>query len=194
MGITTEEFFQKVYSVMFSPKNFFEIESENNNFSTRLAIGIVSVMAVINKFAHAIADNAIDGFSFIFTLIWGVICALIMWLVVALFIEYVAKIFDRSSRLQKFLYLSAFASIPSLFFIPISLLKNLGETGYIISVVLSCLLYIWVIFLYAYAIKTTYLTTLARAFMLIFLPIISFILAIYQIVGFYYKMSYIFSL
>ena len=28
MGITTEEFFQNVYNVMFSPSNFFEKEDE----------------------------------------------------------------------------------------------------------------------------------------------------------------------
>ncbi len=192
MGITTEEFFQNVYNVMFSPKDFFE--NENVNSSLRLAIGVIAAMTVVNKFAFALAGNSINGWSFIFSLIWGVIFSVIMWFIIALFFEYMAKIFDRGGHIVKLLYLSAFAAIPSLFFAPLNLLKQIGEFGYVLSVISGCLLYLWIFILYAYAVKNTYKITLARAFMLIFLPIISSILAIYQIAGFYHKMWYIFSI
>lgn len=192
MGITTEEFFQNVYNVMFSPKDFFE--NENINSSVRLAIGVISAMTAINKLAYAIADNSISGWTFIFSLIWSVIFSVLMWFIIALFFEYMAKIFDRGGNLSRLLYLSSFAAIPTLFFAPLNLLKQIGEFGYILSVVFGCLLYCWIVILYAYAVKNTYKITLARAFMLIFLPLISSILAIYQIVGFYHKMWYIFSI
>ena len=192
MGITSEEFFQNVYNVMFSPKNFFE--DENMNVSTRLAIFVVAVMTAINKFALAIADNSINGLSFIFTLIGSILISVLMWFLSAVFFEYTAKIFDMGGKLVKLLYLTAFASIPMLFFAPLNLLKQAGEFGYILSVILSCILYIWIFVLYAHAVKNTYNITLARAFMFILLPLISSILAIYQIVGFYQKIWYIFSI
>ena len=192
MGITSEEFFQNVYNVIFSPRDFFE--NDNMEISSRLAIGVIAVMTVINKFTFAIADNSINGWSFLFTLLFSVIFSIIMWFLIALFFEYIAKIFDKGGHLTKLLYFSAFSIIPTLFFAPLSLLKQVGEFGYIISVILSFLLYLWIIVLYAYSIKNTYKITLARAFMLIFLPMISSILAIYQLVGFYHKMWYIFSI
>ena len=192
MGITTEEFFQNVYKVMFSPKDFFE--NENMIVSVRLAVCVIFAMTAINKLAFAIADNSINGWTFIFSLIWSVIFSVLMWFIIALFFEYMAKIFDKGGQLPKLLYLSAFASIPTLFFAPLNLLKQIGELGYILSVVFGCFLYCWIVILYAYAVKNTYRITLARAFMLIFLPMISSILAIYQIVGFYHKMWYIFSI
>ncbi len=192
MGITTEDFFQNVYNVMFSPKNFFE--SENTNSSIRLAVCVIAAMTAINKFAFAVAGNSVNGWTFLFSLIWGVIFSVLMWFIIALFFEYMAKIFDRGGHLAKLLYLSAFATIPTLFFAPLNLLKQMGELGYVLSVILGCLLYFWIVILYAYAVKNTYQITLARAFMLIFLPLISSILAIYQIVGFYHKMWYIFSI
>ena len=141
-----------------------------------------------------LANNSINSWFYIFSLIESVLIAILMWFLIAVFFEYIAKIFDRGGKLQKLLYLSAFSTIPALFFAPLNLLKQVGEFGYMLSVILSFILYIWIIVLYAYSIKNSYNITLARAFMLIFLPLLSFILAIYQIVGFSQKIWYIFSI
>lgn len=192
MGITTEEFFQNIYNVLFSPKEFFE--DENSNISIRLAVGLVIVMTVINKSADAIIDNTMSNWAYILSLIFGIIGSILFWFLFGLFFEYIAKIFDRGGNLAKLLYLSAFAMVPAIFFAPLNLIKQAGELGYIISVILGGIFYIWIFILYALAVKNAYKITLARSFMLIFLPIISSILAIYQFVGFYHKMLYIFSI
>ena len=154
MGITSEEFFQNIYNVIFSPKEFFE--NDNQNISTRLSIGIIAIMSVLNKTAYVIASDSLIGFTYIFTLMGSIISAVIMWFITALIFEYIAKIFDKGGHLQKFLYLSAFACIPSVLFAPLHLLKHLGGFGYVLSVILSLALYLWMIVLYILAIKNTY--------------------------------------
>lgn len=191
MGITSENFLENVYNVIFAPKQFFN--QRELNVSVRLGLCIVIFMSVFNKIAFAISNNSISGLSFIFKIIAGIVGSLIAWFMIALFIEYTAKIFDKSGNLPKFLYLSAFAMIPKIFYAPLNLLKQAGEVGYVLSVILGFFLFCWIIFLYACAIQNSYGITLARSFMLIFLPLIAFVLAVYQFVGFYCSMWYIFS-
>ena len=192
MGITTEEFFQNIYNVMFSPKDFFE--NENLAISTRLAIFVVIVISAIKKTGYSISDNSINGLMFFAALVKSIICSILIWLIIAVLFEYVAAIFNKDGNLRKLLFLTAFASMPVIFFAPLSIIKQMGQYGYYLSIILGCLLYFWIFILYAKSIKNTYNITLARAFMFIFIPIISLVPVVYQIVGFSHNMWYIFSI
>lgn len=192
MGITTNDFFENIYSVIFSPKAFFE--RENIQISTRLAVCTVIFIATISKLAMGILYGEIRNIVFIFSIFGTIISTLIIWFLTALFFEYIAKIFDKGGQLEKLLFFTAFVPVPYILFAPLNLLKNSGDIGYILGVNLEFLLYLWIICLYAFSLRATYNLTLSRSFMLIFLPFIASFFAISWIIGFAQKMWYIFSI
>lgn len=192
MGITINDFFENIYSVIFSPKAFFE--RENINISIRLAISTIIFIAFLNKLAVGIFNGSITNIMFIFAILGSIIATVVAWFITALFFEYIAKIFDRGKKLDKLLFLTAFVPVPYIFFAPLNLIKQIGQIGYIFATLLEVLLYFWIIILYAFALRTTYNITISRAFMLIFLPFIASFFAVHWIVGFVSKLWYIFSI
>lgn len=192
MGITVNDFFENIYSVIFSPKAFFE--REDITISVRLALVTVIFIALINKITLGIFDGSILNMMFILSLLGSIISTVFLWFLTALFFEYIARIFDRGKKLEKILFLTAFVPIPYIFFAPLNLLKQIGEIGYIFATLIEFVLYFWIIFLYALALRAAYNITISRAFMLIFLPFVASVFAINWIVCFVSKLWYIFSI
>jgi hypothetical protein len=190
MGITTNDFFENIYSVIFSPKAFFE--RKDLTYSVRVALATVIFIAIVNKCTCSILNQETNYIWLIFSLIGSIIGAIVIWFLTALFFEYIAKIFDRNGKIEQLLFYSAFSSIPYIFFAPLILLKQIGEIGYILATLIEAILYVWIIFLYALALKTVYNITISRAFMLIFLPFIASFFALYWLIGFGYKLWYTF--
>lgn len=192
MGITADEFFEKIYRVIFTPKEFFA--QKDMTVSVRLALSVIIMIALINKVSFGIFDGSIMRISFLFSLLWSIILTVSIWFFTSLFFEYIAKIFNRDGNLEKLLFFSAFAPVPYIFFAPLNLIKHIGEIGYVIATLVEVLLYFWIIFLYALALRAVYNITISRAFMLIFIPFLSLFFAIYWLVCFISKIWYIFSI
>ena len=192
MGITVNDFFENIYSVIFSPKAFFE--REDITISIRLALVTVIFISLINKITLGIFDGSILNAMFILSLLGSIISTVFLWFITALFFEYIARIFDRGKKLEKILFLTAFVPIPYIFFAPLNLVKQIGEIGYIFATIIEFVLYFWIIFLYALALRAAYNITISRAFMLIFLPFVASIFAINWMVCFVSKLWYIFSI
>lgn len=191
MGITINNFFENIYNVIFSPKEFFS--SENIIKSTRLAAGTIIFISAYMTIVTSIFSGDLS-FSLFLTVPFGILITMLMWFLTGLFFEYCAKIFDRGGQLKKILFYTAFAGIPYIFFAPLELVKTLGQTGYFFASTIEFLLYLWIIILYVLALRAVYKITLARAFMLIFLPFVAEIFAIYWIMSFNNKIWYIFSM
>ena len=192
MGITTDKYFENLYSVIFSPKAFFE--REDLTISIRLAVTTVILITVLSKIATSIFDGSITNMWFVPSLIWSIICAIILWFITGLFFEYTAKIFEKDGNLSKLLFYTSFAPVPYIFFAPLNLLKSVGTFGYFLGAYCEFFLYLWIIFLYVLALKSVYKITLARSFMLIFLPFLATFFAFNWMVGFFTKIWYIFSI
>ncbi len=192
MGITSNDFFEYLYSVIFSPKAFFE--KKDIQISIRLAIALIISIAAINSLSAGIINRTIYHWTFILSFIWQIIISIFWWFMSALFFEYIAKIFDRNGNLNKLLFLSAFVPVPYIFFTPLNLLKNMFEIGYMIASISEMFIFIWIIWLYALVLKSVYNITNARAIMMIFIPFISTILATYWAVYFINKIWYIFTI
>lgn len=192
MGITFDDFFENIYSVIFSPKAFFE--RKDTIISVRLAFGNIIFVSLLFQLTSGILNGTVLKFSFIFTLILNILMTIFLWFLTTLFFEYIAKIFNRNEGLSKLLFYTSFAPIPYIFFAPLNIIKNIGDLGYIIGVTIEILLYFWIIVLYAYVLRTVYKITLSRAFMLISVPFISVFFAINWMVCFFSKMWYIFSI
>ena len=192
MGITVNDFFENIYSVIFSPKAFFE--REDITISIRLALVTVVFIALINRITLGIFDGSILNLMFILSLLGSITSTVLLWFLTALFFEYIARIFDCGKKLEKILFLTAFVPIPYIFFAPLNLVKQIGEIGYIFATIIEFVLYFWIIFLYALALRATYNITISRAFMLIFLPFVASVFAINWMVCFVSKLWYIFSI
>lgn len=192
MGITTENYFEYIYSVIFSPKTFFE--DENIKMSVRLAAATVALVTVFTQTGVAVANNTIIEPFFILSLLWKVCCTIICWVITGLFFEYIAKIFSENGGISKILFYSAFAMVPFIFFAPLDILKNIGSVGFVIGSTAEVILYFWVIYLYANAVKSSYKISLSRAFMLISVPFIGLFFAFSWTIGFFAKLWYIFSI
>ncbi len=192
MGITTEEFFENIYSVIFSPKEFYNRTDLTK--SVRLGAATVAFIAVIVKTAFEVFNNGIHSWTFILGLAGSIIVQIIAWFLTGLFFEYTAKIFDRGGKLADILFYTAFAPIPYIFFAPLNLIKNSGGAGYFSGAIIEVLLYFWIIFLYALSLRAAYNITLSRSFMLIFLPFLASFFALYWMVCFITKIWYIFSI
>ena len=120
MGITVNDFFENIYSVIFSPKAFFE--REDITISIRLALVTVVFIALINKITLGIFDGSILNLMFILSLLGSIISTVLLWFLTALFFEYIARIFDCGKKLEKILFLTAFVPIPYIFFFFLNLL------------------------------------------------------------------------
>ena len=192
MGITLDKYFENIYSVIFSPKAFFE--REDLTVSIRLAATNVTLIASVFKITTAVFDGSIYDSTFPLTLLLTIASALFLWFVTSLFFEFIAKIFNQNKTIEKVLFFTSFAPIPYIFFAPLNLLKSVGTYGYLLGVYSELFLYFWIIFLYALALKSIYKISIARAFMLIFLPFFASFFAIYWIICFCSKIGYIFSI
>ncbi len=193
MGITVDDFFENIYNVIFSPKDFFE--NGNIKKSIRVAIATVLLVYAINKISEGILSGKIYDCSYIASFILGLMGSVFLWFITSLFFEYCAKIFmQRDNSLEDILFYTAFAPMPYIFFAPLNFVKQIGNYGYIFVSIIEFLLYLWIIVLYAYAIRAAYKISFARSFMLILLPFISGFFAIYWLVCFFIKLGFIFSL
>ncbi len=191
MGITTEKYFENLYSVIFSPKAFFQ--REDVTVSIRLAVTTLVLISIFSKCTMAVFDGTIGTSKFYAGLIGGVFATVFVWFITGLFFEYTAKIFGQGGNLAKILFFTSFAPLPYIFYAPLNLLKNIGDFGYVLGTYSEFFLYFWIIFLYVLAINVTYKISIARSFMLIFLPFVSSFFAIYWIICFFSKLWYIFS-
>ena len=140
MGITTENFFENIYQVIFTPKEFFE--KEEQTISIRLALCTIIFITIFAQLSKAILNSEITNWFFIFSLIGNIIGVILIWFLSALFFEYIAKIFNQDGKIQQLLCLFAYAQVPIIFFAPLNIIKNLGSFGYILSTNIEVILYI----------------------------------------------------
>ncbi|MBE7705148.1 MAG: hypothetical protein E7Z90_04965 [Cyanobacteria bacterium SIG29] len=192
MGITVDNYFENLYSVIFSPKAFFE--KNDHTISIRVAIANILLISSIAFTTKSIFESNILHKLFLGKLILVLLGVVITWFLTGLFFEYIAKIFNKGKKLNNILFLTSYAPLPYIFFAPLNLLKDFGSIGYFIGSYAEFFIYLWIIFLYALSLKSAYKLTIARAFMLIFLPFISIFFAIYWTICFCSKLWYIFSI
>lgn len=192
MGITVDNYFENLYSVIFSPKAFFE--KNDHTISIRVAIANILLISSIAFITKSIFETNILHKLFFVKLFFILLGCIITWFLTGLFFEYIAKIFNKGKKLNNILFLTSYAPLPYIFFAPLNLLKDFGTIGYFLGSYAEFFIYLWIICLYAFSLKAAYNLTIARAFMLIFLPFISIFFAIYWTICFCSKLWYIFSI
>lgn len=191
MGITVNDLFENLYGVIFTPKNFFE--RENCQYSVRAAAAVLITISALLKISNAVFSGTFGELSFGFGLVGHLLYIITVWFLTGLFFEYTAMIFDKGGKLKQVLFYTAFASVPYIFFLPAELIKNTGNVGYFIGTIIEILLYLRIIFLYAYSLRAAYNISFSRSFMFIFIPFVSLFFFIYWSICFFSKLWYIFS-
>lgn len=193
MGITYKEYFENIYEVLFNPLDFFK--RDDLTVSIRQAAGTVIWVSLFTIIGGTLSNGTIFNNIFATFYITGkIILILTAWALTGLFLEYIAKIFSKDCGLNKVLFFTSFAMVPYIFFAPLDVLKKSGDTGYTIGAIAEMFLYLWIIVLYANAIKKSYDISIARSFMMILLPFIGTFFAISWAIGFITKMVYINSI
>lgn len=185
-------YFQTIYKILFEPKEAFNELKDYASTSTAL-FTLTWVNLILISIKYVFTGDFFNIISYIFMLIFYLISTYISWFVLGLFFEYIAKIYDKSGRLKNLLFLSSFSAIPWVLLAPFELLKELGDAGYFSSCILELVIYFWTIFLYCKALQTAYDLKFSRSIMLIFLPFLSSFFAFLWIIGFFTKLSYIFT-
>lgn len=187
-----EKYFKDIYQVLFDPDNAFN-RLKALPCSSQAAFTIIWVNIISYSLRYIFTSNFLNIITYFFTLIFYLLGVLFSWLIAGIFFEYIAKVFDKSGKLKILLYLSSFAVIPWILIPPLELMKNTGDIGYFFSVILELLVYFWTIFLYTKALQYTYDLKFSRSIMLIFLPFAGMFFAFFWTIGFFTKISYIFT-
>ncbi|MDD3237011.1 MAG: Yip1 family protein [Candidatus Gastranaerophilales bacterium] len=188
-----EEYFKNIYCVLCEPNKAFEELNKINMSSSQAAFTIIWVNIFLYSLKYIWSQHILVAFMYIVTLFFYLISVLIGWLMLGVFFEYIAKIFDKSGNLKKLLYLSSYAVLPWIFLAPLELLKRSSDIGYFLGVILELIIYFWTMFLYAKSLEITYNLKFTRAVMLIFLPTVVMLYSIFWTIGFITKLGYIFT-
>ena len=77
MGITADNFFENIYSVIFSPKEFFE--NKEIKISLRLALFNVLFIALFSKISSGILYGNIFNMKFLFGVISSLFFSVVFW-------------------------------------------------------------------------------------------------------------------
>lgn len=187
-----KSYFQTIYKILFEPESaFLELRDYASISVALLTLTWVNIFLLSIKYAFT--GDFFNIFGYIFMLIFYLTSTYLSWFILGLFFEYIAKIYDKSGRLKNLLFLSSFSAIPWIFLAPLELLKEFGDIGYFFGSFLELIIYLWTIFLYCKALQTAYDLKFSRSIMLIFLPFLSSIFAVLWIIGFFAKLSYIFT-
>ena len=186
------KYFENLYKVLFEPNTAFDNLKEDTPMS-------VAVMTVIwtNVFLY-VAKHFVSGgfgseFMYFVKLIFTVLFVLLFWFMTALFFEFTAKAYGKSGQLRTLLTLSAYSFLPYIFIAPCELFKKFSQTGYFWGTKIEILLFVWVIFLYALSLKKTYDLKKSSHFVLIFLPLASFVFSLMWLIGSAFNLGYIYS-
>jgi len=181
------------YNIIFNPKQTLENLRDHPDISSAI---VVFSFVVFFRFTlnYDFQPYSFNIFGYLFSGLFAVVGALIGWFLLGLFFEFSAKIFGKSGNLEKFLCLSAYATIPWIFTAPVNILKTSGAIGYFFSVILQLLLYFWIIYLFAKSLQLAYDLSFSRVVMLIFLPFIASLFAFSWAIGIISKIAYMFGM
>ncbi len=182
---------EQIYRVLFE-NDFREIKTGTRMHQAMGTLLWTSLFLFISKISAIKNTFSTDIWFTIFLLeyIGGIF---IVWLLTALFFEYVMKILSKGGKLYTLLKLSAYTLLPYIFIAPFELLKKSSKMGYFWGTKLEILLFLWVIILYAKVLEDTYNLEKASSYMLIFLPVITLIFIFIWIIGSIFNLGYIYS-
>ena len=185
------KYLENLYKVLFEPFTAFETLKED----TPMSVAICTVIWT-NLFPFFTRNYVTSGFGgeflFFTKLIFSLIGILLFWFITAVFFEFVSKAFGKSGEIRTLLTLSSYAFLPYVFLPCFELMKKFSKTGYFWGTKFEILLFLWVIFLYAHALRKTYDLKISSSFVLIFLPLVAFGFAVMWLIGSAFNLGYIY--
>lgn len=181
--IKNNDFFEKIYGVLFNPQETFDEIRENPNILEALCI-VIAVSVLTPLLNSTILSTQSVGW-FIFVLFSSGISGIIKWVFFAAFVEAVAAIFKKGGKYKIFLTLSAFALLPWIFAGPVALLKTGGIFTGLLGILFGLAIWVWTTILTIYAAMKAYEISSGRVLLLLVIPFIGGILVFNWIIGFF---------
>jgi len=186
------KYFENLYKVLFEPQTVFETLKDYTPMS--LAVFTVIWTNVIPFISKNSMSSGFGGeFLYFIKLIFSMIAVLLFWFIAALFFEFAAKAFGKSGQIRTLLALSSYSFLPYIFLPSFELIKKFSQTGYFWGTKLEILLFLWVIYLYAQALRKTYDLKNSSSFILIFLPAAAFCFSFMWLIGTAFNLGYIYN-
>lgn len=115
-----------------------------------------------------------------------IIAGLVFWLVMGLIVSSLAYTFTGASSLKAFLTLSAYATTPWIFLLPLSLFKSsLGLAGAFMGIFGGLLVWFWSVVLFGMAVGITYRLSTEKILIVVLMPFIMTTVFFFWIAGFF---------
>jgi len=177
-------FFDNFYGTFFDPDKTFENLKNNpalfQGFLIVLFISSIGPLLSFDYF-HGFMSVIVLGLFMFFAVFGGIFS----WILLAVFLDAVARIFKQSGKIRVFLTLSSFSLLPWLLLAPVQLLKTAGTVGQLFGIVLGLLIWVWVGLLFILSVIKAYELSITRALILVALPFFASILSFYWFISFF---------
>ncbi len=180
-------FLENFYGTLFYPADTFEKLKSNPSLLTGLAI--VGLVSMLNPVLRADEITPLLSVGLISVSFGGII----KWAFFAFFIEILACIFNRGGKIEILLALSAYALLPWIFIAPIALFKTGGLLAGLLGALAGIAVWIWTTALTVFAVMKAYDISSERVLLLIFVPLLGFIIFFDWIIGFFSTLGSIIS-
>ncbi len=184
------KYFENLYKVLFE-FNFDDISPERPIYKPMLTLIWTSLFIYLPN--HNLPSGLTEDMLFIGGIGIYLIGILFVWMMSAIFFDFIAKIFNRGGNIRQLLTFSAYTLLPYIFVAPFEILKKSSDIGYFLGTKFEILLLLWVIILYVKTLAKTYNLTKASSIMLVFLPSLTIGLALIWLIGTCFNMGYIYT-
>ena len=184
------KYIENLYKVLF--ENNFDDVKENTTILT--AIGTICWTSLFLFFSkYHFSHGAFADLKLISSLILYLFSIYFFWFITALFFEFIAKVFGKAGNIRQLLMLSSYSLLPYIFMAPLEMMKKFSSTGYFWGTKFELLLFLWVIIIYASSLAKTYDLKKSSSYLLVFLPLVSFLFAFIWLIGSFFNLGYIYS-
>ena len=185
-----EKYVENLYKVLFE-FDFSDISKESPIYQGMLTLIWTSLFLYVPN--HALPSGLSEDFLYIGGIGIYLIGILFVWVISAIFFDYIAKIFGNGGKIRSLLNLSSYSLLPYIFMAPFEILKNSSKIGYFFGTKLQILLLVWVIILYAKSLANTYNLSKSSSIMLVFIPTIAIGFAFIWLIGTFFNIGYIYT-
>ena len=185
-----KEYFENLYKVLFE-FDFSDISPERPIYEGLLTLIWTSLFLLLPNIQ--LSSGLKEDFLYLGKIGVYLTGILFVWVISAIFFDYIAKIFDKGGQKRQLLTYSSYTLLPYIFVAPFEMLKNSTHLGYFLGTKLEILLLVWVMVLYAKSLEKTYNLSKTSSIMLVFLPSIAIGFALIWVIGTCFNIRYIYT-
>lgn len=185
-----EKYGENLYKILFE-FDFSDISEDSPIYRGMLTLIWTSLFLYLPN--HTLPNGLSEDLIYIGGIGVYLIGILFVWVMSAIFFDFIAKVFAKGGRVKNLLNLTAYTLLPYIFMPTFEILKNSSKIGYFLGTKLEILLLVWVIILYTKSLANTYNLSKSSSIMLVFIPSIAIGFAFIWLIGTFFNIGYIYT-